>query len=405
KCGHKLNKIDPWAGSPTPPKRLEQKVEVAQIEQPVADRVELKDLGGGTSGGFKVTYNPSRQKNHEEYRSLFVANRMFDTVAEGLNRTVRLPKAVEINTVTCNTINAFYDPIGKRIIVCYELLDYFVGIFKADAKSEAELGNAVMGATMFGFFHEVGHGLIDLLDLPAVGREEDSADQLATLILIASGEGGVAQALAGAYWFQQQSKGEHSTPFWDEHAFDQQRFYNIMCLIFGSDPKQHGDFIKSGTLPMARAMRCPDEYKKIKKAWEKLLAPHLTNGAALNIDYQPNVPLADAPKGSHGDPWSRDGAGTPTDDPVPPAAPAAPANEISCGQVAVKAGELIGAEAEARARTMSRTEVEKLKLKLETELPAAIEQILAECTKAHWSEASRTCVLDAKTLAHASACN
>ncbi|MBA3819883.1 MAG: hypothetical protein H0X17_13390, partial [Deltaproteobacteria bacterium] len=56
KCGHKLNKIDPWAGAPTPPKRLEQKVEVAQIEQPVADRVELKDLGGGTSGGFKVTY-------------------------------------------------------------------------------------------------------------------------------------------------------------------------------------------------------------------------------------------------------------------------------------------------------------------------------------------------------------
>jgi hypothetical protein len=201
-CGPKLNKIDPWDQAPKP--KDETKVDVASIEPAQKDKVEIKDFGGVTTSGFKVTYNPSRIKNHEEYRALFEANKMFDQVAEGLNRTVRLPNSVEINTVTCNTINAFYDPRSRRIIVCYELLDYFVGMFKPTAKNEEELGNAVMGATMFGFFHEVGHGLIDQLDLPAVGREEDSVDQLATIILIAGGEKGVAQALAGAYWFQLQ---------------------------------------------------------------------------------------------------------------------------------------------------------------------------------------------------------
>jgi hypothetical protein len=394
KCGNKLNQIDPWDGQPKP--KDDKKVDVASIQKPVADKVEIKDFGGISSSGFKVTYNPSKNKNHEEYRSLFEANKMFDQVAEGLNRTVRLPKAIDINTVTCNTINAFYDPRTRRIIVCYELLDYFVGMFKSTTKSEEELGNAVMGATMFGFFHEVGHGLIDILDLPAVGREEDSVDQLATLILIAGGEKGVAQALAGAYWFQLQSQSSHKTPFWDEHAFDQQRSYNIVCLIFGSDPKKYGDFIQKGTLPMERAMRCPDEYAKINKAWEKLLQPHLTNGAALNMAYQPTIATKDAPKKTE-DPFS---AETPKSTP-PPAAGA----EISCADVAIKAAEFVAMEAEQRAKKMSKQEVEELKVKLETELPAMVEKIMAECAKANWSNESRRCVLDAKTLAEASKCN
>ena len=393
KCGPKLNKIDPWDQAPQP--KDDKKIDVAQIEPAQKDKVEIKDFGGvSTSAGFKVTYNPSRIKNHEEYRSLFENNKLFDNVAEGLNRTVRLPASVEINTVTCNTINAFYDPRTRRIIVCYELLDYFVGMFKPTAKNEEELGNAVMGATMFGFFHEVGHGLIDQLDLPAVGREEDSVDQLATLILIAGGEKGVAQALAGAYWFQLQSQSPHKTPFWDEHAFDQQRFYNIVCLIFGSDPKKYGEFVNTGTLPMERAMRCPDEYAKIKKAWEKLLQPHLTNGAALNMNYTPSVPVKEAPKQTE-DPFDQPQAPKPT--------PAG--EEITCEAVAIKAAELIGAEAEERARKMSRDEIEDLKKKLDIELPAALEKILAECAKANWSQESRKCVMDAKTLAQASKCN
>jgi hypothetical protein len=191
-CGPKLNQIDPWAGSPKP--KEDTKVDVATIEKPKEDKVEIKDFGGiATTTGFRVTYNPGAGRNHEQYRKLFVDNKLLEHAAAGLNRTVRLSSTIDINTVTCRTINAFYDPRTKRIIVCYELLDYFVNMFKGSAKSEKELGNAVMGATMFGFFHEVGHGLIDVLDLPAVGREEDSVDQLATLILIASGEKGVAQ--------------------------------------------------------------------------------------------------------------------------------------------------------------------------------------------------------------------
>src|SRR5436190_8904777 len=68
KCGDKLNKIDPWDGGRP---KDDKKVDVATLEKPAADKVPLKDFGGVGASGFKVTYNPSTHKNHEEYRSLF----------------------------------------------------------------------------------------------------------------------------------------------------------------------------------------------------------------------------------------------------------------------------------------------------------------------------------------------
>jgi len=216
-------------------------------------------------------------------------------------------------------------------------------------------------------------------------------------------------ALSGAYWFQLQAQGaQNKTPFWDEHAFDGQRFYNILCLIYGSDPTKYADFVTSGNLPKDPAQRCPQEYGKINHAWEKLLQPHLTNGAAANVDYKPSVPTTEAPTTTTSDPW---GGGTttttttttPTPEPATPP-PAPTGATITCEQVAYRAAELVGAEAEQRAKSMSAEEVEALKAKLEAELPAAMEQILAECAKADWPDAARRCMVDAKTLDAAGKC-
>ena len=258
--GDELSKIDPKADD-TGGGRLAtmaKKIELGDVAKPVESGVELKAFGTIETAGFSLTYNPSKEPTHEKYRVALQDNKIFESVVESLNKTIRMPRTVDIQLVDCGTINAFYDPNSSRIIVCYELLDYFLSVFKGNVKSDAELGNAVVGATMFSFFHEAGHGLIHQLELPAVGREEDSVDQLATLILIAGGDAGVSMALSGAYWFQlQASKSEHQTPFWDEHAFDGQRFYNIMCLIYGSDPTKYSEFVSSGNLPADRATLNP----------------------------------------------------------------------------------------------------------------------------------------------------
>jgi hypothetical protein len=412
KSGAKLAQIDTSKSAPAA-SAFTAKVDVAAIAQPEQPKLEIKGFGEVAASGFSVTYSASPNATHEQFRNVLATNHVFEQIAEGLNKTIRLPSAVAIQVVDCNTINAFYDPSTKRIIVCYELLDYFVDVFKPTAKDATELGNAVLGATMFSFFHEAGHGLIHLLDLPAVGREEDSVDQLATLTLIAGGDDGVGMALSGAYWFQLQAKAERKTPFWDEHGFDGQRFYNILCLIYGSNPDKYAAFVSSGTLPADRAKRCPEEYTKINKAWEKLLQPYLTNGAALNVAYKPPVTPVEAPTTTTDDPWSGKTAPPPVPAPAPRPVPRpepprprpAPATHaITCEQVARKAAELVGIEAGQRARNMSPAEVEQVKARLQAQLPAVLQQILTECANKNWSDVSRRCVLNASDLATASKC-
>jgi hypothetical protein len=90
------------------------------------------------------------------------------------------------------------------------------------------------------------------------------------------GDRGVAMALAGARWFQlQAAEDAHTTPFWDEHAFDAQRYYNVMCLIYGSNPERYASFLSDGTLPFSRAARCEEEYDRIRRAWHRLLRPYV----------------------------------------------------------------------------------------------------------------------------------
>jgi len=61
-------------------------------------------------------------------------------------------------------------------------------------------------------------------------------------------------------------------------------------------------------------------------------------------------------------------------------------------------------EAQQRAKAMTPAEVDQLKAHLQAQLPAAIQQILAQCAKENWPVAARKCVLDATTLADATKC-
>jgi hypothetical protein len=400
----------PAATAPGAP-ATDAKIDPAAITKAGLPTMAVRGFAGVKQTGFRVAYAPSQNPTHEQFRKVLEENKVFELVAEGLNKTVRLPRTIDIQLVDCDTVNAFYDPNNHRIIVCYELLSYFVDVFKPTAQNDDQLGQAVIGATIFSFYHESGHALIHQLDLPTVGREEDAVDQLATLILMAAGDDGVGMALSGAYWFQLQQKAGNETPFWDEHAFEGQRFYNILCMIYGSDPQKYGGFVSSGNLPEARAQRCGEEYSKTRRAWEKLLEPHLTNDAAEEIDYQGSVPVAetnpDQAPTAPAEPTmptvdQPTGDEPATDEPTAPIAAAGHA--ITCEHVAEKAVELIGTEAEKQLANLSPEEQQAKLDDIKANLPAFLEQFLAQCAKEDWPDKDRQCVLDASTLDQASRC-
>lgn len=228
-------------------------------------------------GDFKVLFEPAKEPDHAALRRILRESRVFEEIAQSLNGELALPHDLPIFFSECGEVNAYYDPEAKHIRVCYELVSSLAQEFSQLSLSEEDVDRATWQTTFFVLYHELGHALIDILNLPATGKEEDAADQLATLVLIASGDEGEDAALKAASWFLVQGLQKtdiEELPFWDEHSLDLQRFYNIVCWIYGRNPDRHEDLVKEGYLPEERAERCEGDYQKVAASWSSLLSPH-----------------------------------------------------------------------------------------------------------------------------------
>ena len=223
-------------------------------------------------GDFKVGYPPS-QKGKKPMPADEAAG--FKEIADSLNSLIALPRDVYLNIDTCGEANAFYDPSGPQIKICYELLEQYEKEFKTISKDPKEVDDMVEDTLVQTLFHELGHCLIDQWDLPATGREEDAVDQLATVLLL-DGSSGQKSAINAALEFAIASSNEEKGDmlFWDEHSFSKTRFYDMLCLVYGSNPTKNAFMIGDDGLPKQRADRCPAEYKKADHAWMKLLQPY-----------------------------------------------------------------------------------------------------------------------------------
>ncbi|MBI1974049.1 DUF4344 domain-containing metallopeptidase [Candidatus Micrarchaeota archaeon] len=229
-------------------------------------------------GDFRVQYIHPQDPTYQQLEQIFKDARSFEEIASSLNEVLKLPQDIDVILAECGEENAFYNPENKSITMCYELIGRFGNIFQNVTSSDEELGRAVLGSTLFTFFHEMGHALIDIYTLPTTGKEEDAVDQLSTLILLDAGKEGEDAVISGAAWFYlegAQQTNIEDLRFWDEHGLSLQRYYNTMCLVYGKDPDGHSNFVTDGYLPEDRAAQCPYEYPKIYNSWNKLLEPYL----------------------------------------------------------------------------------------------------------------------------------
>lgn len=124
------------------------------------------------------------------------------------------------------------------------------------------------------FYHELGHALIDQLDLPVLGKEEDAADQLAVFLTDELWEEDdadrISDLVASGFW-QAAEDAEEPAPWWDEHSTDQQRHFTVACLYYGGDPARRGHVAKDVGLPDDRAELCVAERAQVDRAWGEVL--------------------------------------------------------------------------------------------------------------------------------------
>jgi Putative metallopeptidase len=223
------------------------------------------------TAAFHVSYDPAPPL-YREFRQGLIANRFLDTVAKRLNDSLRLPRSITIATANCDQPNATYDPDTRRVILCYELFKSLADEFPDDDSATY----LITGTIMFALMHEVGHALVDVLDLPITGREEVAVDQLATMLLLQQGAAGDSLAFGAVGWFATTNQlGDFdSLALADVHPVNLQRVYNLLCWIYGSDPARYPQIFSDSLLPDDRRDQCPAEYRRMADSWKRLLAPY-----------------------------------------------------------------------------------------------------------------------------------
>jgi hypothetical protein len=156
----------------------------------------------------------------------------------------------------------------------------------------------VVGNTLFVLLHEMGHVLIAEMKLPVLGREEDAADTFAALAMLKIGTSFSQRVLAAAAkgWFLSDRRDQQTGAeplFYDEHNLSQQRAYQIVCFMVGSDPAKFKTLADETNMPEARQQRCKEEdYPKASRSWETVLEPH--RRAADQPEAKINVVYGDA---------------------------------------------------------------------------------------------------------------
>jgi hypothetical protein len=135
----------------------------------------------------------------------------------------------------------------------------------------------VEGNLYFLAYHELGHALVSEFQLPIAGREEDAVDRIAIRMMTPVEQDEPAEYLEAAMqgWFTQAELTPlNEIQWWDEHGTEQQRGFQIACLLYGTNPQQFADIADKADLPKERRESCEYEAVQNEDSWQKLLGPY-----------------------------------------------------------------------------------------------------------------------------------
>lgn len=205
---------------------------------------------------------------------------------QAIDGLLMLPRPIRFVMAECREPNAFYSPERAEVVMCYEtmkvLLERGQGLAQDQQLGDDYAQKYLAANLRFILLHETGHALIDLLEIPITGREEDAVDQLATTLMQRfAGENESSRQVAenlrmASNWFLARSTGAYSLDAYaDEHALGEQRYFNLQCLVYGRNPARYVGIVTEGDLPEARARTCPAEARRVDKAWLRLLLPYV----------------------------------------------------------------------------------------------------------------------------------
>jgi Putative metallopeptidase len=255
-----------------------------------------EEEGNETAAAGQVTVlyeddaiQPENQEAVEQIRESGV----LEQLANWINERVALSHDMEVKVtdgVPEGVTDMVTQPDGRTIFVPGTWLTETHGIVAEmveeinrpavfpEEKFNADDLNVLTNQYIFG--HEMGHALMRNLMLPITGFEEDSADGFASFYNV--NEVGSDPVIAAAMFFDafaRQQGNPTMDQFASDHPITQQRVYNFLCLLEGSDPeKWQAPLVDEGYLPESRAPLCAEEWAWLNYGWWTVLEPHFSEG-------------------------------------------------------------------------------------------------------------------------------
>ncbi len=223
-------------------------------------------------------YVEPRSDEFQDLHQRLKKRQVLEELAQFLS-PLKLPMTLRLTFAECGIVNADYDPLGLRIRICYEWVDFMEK--RAPRTTAPVLGvisraDAIVGSTVSVILHEIGHALFDILQIPVLGKEEDAADQLAGFIMLQFGKDVARATINGtAFTWATLASSDRKPDFSDVHSTAEQRIYNYTCIAYGGDPETFKDYIEKGLLPKSRAENCKKEYEQVKLAFTKTILPYV----------------------------------------------------------------------------------------------------------------------------------
>lgn len=244
-------------------------------------------------GRFLAEYGPVSNEDYVRYEEVLRADRVLENVTASLTHSLRLPQDITVRVEECGSSDADWDPVTRRVRVCYELLQAVLELSVAAAgeDDEARAERWFSGMTTFIVFHELGHALVDILPLRTTLVPEVAADQFA---LVALGSAvGQPQEVLGALEFLRHTVGNEAAEglgFIENHGYDRVRVDRLACGFAGALPATQPWLEELRLLPAAGAAHCGEEFAALDHQWDQWLAPWLRTPPAPVRERQSSLP-------------------------------------------------------------------------------------------------------------------
>ncbi len=172
----------------------------------------------------------------------------------------------------------------------FALSGSYVAPFHAQAYAQNEdsltAQEFIAGNILLTLYHETGHALVSIYDLPVLGSEEDAVDIFSIIALTEElNQGGLREERevkldnylfsTALYWLvmsEEEDFEEQAAA--SEHSLDSERLLQHLCMVYGSDIEIYQDLPKEFEVEDLVTDDCEILYQQKTDAWYKVLEPH-----------------------------------------------------------------------------------------------------------------------------------